>query len=47
MDVCRQKVPELAGVTADPEHRQACFLDEETKDREVARLLAATMAGAS
>jgi oligopeptide/dipeptide ABC transporter ATP-binding protein len=47
MDVCRQKVPELAEVTADPGHRQACFLDEETKDREASRLLAATMAGAS
>ena len=47
MDVCRQKVPELEPVSADPGHRQACFLDEETKDREVARLLAATMAGAS
>jgi peptide/nickel transport system ATP-binding protein len=47
MDVCRQKVPELEPVSADPGHRQACFLDEETKDREVARLMAATMAGAS
>jgi oligopeptide/dipeptide ABC transporter ATP-binding protein len=47
MDVCRQKAPELGGVTGDPGHRQACFLDEETKDREVSRLLAATMAGAS
>jgi peptide/nickel transport system ATP-binding protein len=47
MDVCRQKVPELEPVSADPGHRQACFLDEETKDREAARLLAVTMAGAS
>jgi hypothetical protein len=47
MDVCRQTVPELGGITGDPGHRQACFLDEETKDREVSRLLAATMAGAS
>jgi oligopeptide/dipeptide ABC transporter ATP-binding protein len=47
MDVCRQKVPELELVSADPGHRQACFLDEETKDREAARLLAVTMAGAS
>jgi peptide/nickel transport system ATP-binding protein len=47
MDVCRQKVPDLAQVTGDQGHRQACFLDEETKDREAARLLAATMAGAS
>jgi oligopeptide/dipeptide ABC transporter ATP-binding protein len=47
MDVCRQKLPELAEVTGDQGHRQACFLDEETKDREASRLLAATMAGAS
>ena len=47
MDVCRHKVPELEGISNDPGHRQACFLDEETKDREVARLMAATMAGAS
>jgi len=47
MDICRQKLPELAEVTGDRGHRQACFLDEETKDREAARLLAATMAGAS
>jgi peptide/nickel transport system ATP-binding protein len=47
MDICRQKVPELQGVTGDQGHRQACFLDEETKDRQASRLLAATMAGAS
>jgi peptide/nickel transport system ATP-binding protein len=48
MDVCKQKVPELMGVSFDPEHRQACFLDEETKVREAARLLyAAPVAGAS
>ena len=46
MDICRQKLPELQGVTSDPGHRQACFLDEETKDRQASRLLAATMAGA-
>jgi peptide/nickel transport system ATP-binding protein len=47
MDVCKTKVPELAPVSNDPLHRQACHLDEETKDREAARLLAETMAGAS
>jgi oligopeptide/dipeptide ABC transporter ATP-binding protein len=46
MDVCRAKVPELAGVSGDSSHRQACHLDEETKDREAARLLAATLAEA-
>jgi oligopeptide/dipeptide ABC transporter ATP-binding protein len=47
MDVCKAQVPELAGVGDEPHHRQACHLDEETKDREAARLLAATMAKAS
>ena len=47
MDICRQKLPELEPVTGDPGHHQACYLDEETKDREVARLMAAMMAGAS
>jgi oligopeptide/dipeptide ABC transporter ATP-binding protein len=46
MDVCRRKVPGLEPVSDDPGHQQACFLDEETKDREVARLMAAMMAGA-
>nr|MBA3243699.1 hypothetical protein [Actinomycetota bacterium] len=44
MDVCKAKVPELMGVSHDAEHEQACFLDEETKTREAARLFAATMA---
>ena len=47
MDVCKTTVPELAAVGDDPGHLQACHLDEETKDREAARLLAATMAKAS
>jgi peptide/nickel transport system ATP-binding protein len=47
MDVCKTKVPELAPISGDPLHRQACHLDEETKDREAARLLAETLAGAS
>ena len=47
MDVCKAKVPELAPVTGDPGHDQACHLDEETKDREAARLIAATTAGVS
>jgi peptide/nickel transport system ATP-binding protein len=46
MDVCRKKVPGLEPVSDDTGHQQACFLDEETKDREVARLMAAMMAGA-
>jgi len=47
MEVCRQKVPELRGVSHEPGHLQACFLDEETKSREAARLFAATMAGSA
>jgi peptide/nickel transport system ATP-binding protein len=46
MDVCRTKVPALEPISDDPGHHQTCFLDEETKDREVARLMAAMMAGA-
>jgi peptide/nickel transport system ATP-binding protein len=47
MDVCRQVDPELAPVSDEPDHLQACHLDEETKDREAARLLASMMAEAS
>jgi peptide/nickel transport system ATP-binding protein len=46
MDVCRTKVPELVPTTRDPEHLQACHLAEETKEREAAKLLEATMAEA-
>ena len=46
MGVCKQKVPELRGVSSDSDHEQACFLDEETKAREAARLYA-PLAGAS
>jgi peptide/nickel transport system ATP-binding protein len=47
MDICRQVDPVLAPVTGDPTHLQACHLDEETKDREAARLLSGMMAEAS
>jgi len=46
MERCKQVEPDLVGTTAEPDHLQACHLDEETKDREAARLLAATMAKA-
>jgi peptide/nickel transport system ATP-binding protein len=46
MGVCKQKVPELLGTSFDSEHLQACFLDEETKAREAARLYA-PLAGAT
>jgi peptide/nickel transport system ATP-binding protein len=47
MDVCRQENPPLEPVTDDPGHFAACHLDEETKDREAAKLLAGAMAEAS
>jgi len=45
MDVCRTTDPQLAPAGDDPRHLQACHLDEETKQRESARLLG-TLAGA-
>src|SRR5579862_6791323 len=39
MDVCRTKDPELLPVSDDRTHLQSCHLDEETKEREAARLL--------
>jgi peptide/nickel transport system ATP-binding protein len=47
MDVCKTVVPALLPVSESPEHLQACHLDEATKDREVAKLLAGMMAEAS
>jgi peptide/nickel transport system ATP-binding protein len=48
MEICRSgDVPVLRPVSDDPGHVQACYLDEATKDREVAKLRAGTMAEAS
>jgi peptide/nickel transport system ATP-binding protein len=47
MDICTSKDPELLPISDDPSHLQACHLDEETKDREAAKLLAGTLAEAS
>jgi peptide/nickel transport system ATP-binding protein len=44
MEVCRTTVPELRPVSGEAGHLQACWLDEETKDREAAKLLSGTMA---
>ncbi len=44
MEVCKTTEPELVPTQPDAEHLQACHLDEETKEREAAKLLAATMA---
>jgi peptide/nickel transport system ATP-binding protein len=43
MDVCKTADPELRPVSGEPEHLQACHLDEETKDREARKLLATMM----
>ena len=46
MEVCKTTVPKLLPTQRDPNHLQKCHLDEETKEREAAKLLAATMAEA-
>jgi peptide/nickel transport system ATP-binding protein len=46
MSVCKTTVPELEPTRHDREHLQACHLDEETKEREAAKLLAGMMAEA-
>jgi len=43
MEICKTKNPELLPTQRDPNHLQACHLDEDTKDREAAKLKA-TMA---
>ena len=47
LGVCGSVVPELLPVSHSPQHLQACHLDEETKDREVLKLLTGTLAEAS
>jgi peptide/nickel transport system ATP-binding protein len=47
MPICKEVDPALAPVSDDPGHLQSCHLDEETKNREAAKLLAGMMAGAS
>jgi peptide/nickel transport system ATP-binding protein len=46
MDICKTKDPELVPTQHDREHLQACHLDDETKDREAAKLLETMMAEA-
>ena len=46
MEVCKTTVPALEPTQRDPDHLEKCHLDEETKEREAAKLLAATMAEA-
>jgi peptide/nickel transport system ATP-binding protein len=47
MDVCKQTDPPLERVTGEDVHLQACHLDEPTKDREAAKLLAGMMGTAA
>jgi peptide/nickel transport system ATP-binding protein len=44
MEVCKTTFPELRPTERDPGHLQACHLDADTKEREAAKLLAATIA---
>jgi oligopeptide/dipeptide ABC transporter ATP-binding protein len=44
MEVCKSVEPELLPVSHQPQHLQACHLDEETKDHEAAKLLEETLA---
>ncbi len=46
MEVCKTTVPALKPTQADPDHLEKCHLDEETKEREAAKLLEVTMAEA-
>jgi hypothetical protein len=46
MEVCKTTFPELQSAEREPGHLQRCHLDQETKDREAAKLLQATMAEA-
>jgi oligopeptide/dipeptide ABC transporter ATP-binding protein len=46
MEVCKTTVPRLKPMQRDAEHLEKCHLDEETKEREAAKLLEVTMAEA-
>jgi peptide/nickel transport system ATP-binding protein len=47
MERCLTVSPELEGLSGDPGHRAACYLDEETKAREGQRLVGEMMAGSA
>ena len=47
MDICKAESPPLADVPGETAHRAACHLDQETKDREAAKLLAGMMGTAA
>jgi hypothetical protein len=44
MEVCKTTFPALEPARDDSDHLQRCWLDQETKDREAAKLLASMMA---
>jgi peptide/nickel transport system ATP-binding protein len=44
MEICKTEQPALSPISTDPEHLQRCHLDEETKDREAAKLVEGTVA---
>ena len=46
MNICKETEPELRPISDEPGHLQACHLDEQTKDREAAKLIAGTLAEA-
>jgi peptide/nickel transport system ATP-binding protein len=46
MDICKTEEPQLRPTANQPTHLNACHLDQETKDREAAKLLADTLAEA-
>ncbi len=47
MKVCNTEEPRLTKLQSEDVHTVACHLDQETKDREAAKLLAGMMAEAS
>jgi oligopeptide/dipeptide ABC transporter ATP-binding protein len=47
MEICKQENPPLKPISDDPDHLQACHLDEDTKDREAQKLIAGTLAEAT
>jgi peptide/nickel transport system ATP-binding protein len=47
MDICKEQNPPLRPISDEPDHLQACHLDEETKDREARKLIEGTLAEAS
>ena len=47
LEVCKNEEPQLKPVSNEPHHLQACWLDEQTKDREAKKLLAGSLAEAS